>query len=526
MVINRKSTGLFHDYFYNPGKYVNPTSIIIGLLVLSKLLTPFFIHHDFGFHRDELLYMAQGTHLSWGYIAVPPFTAFIAKVTQVLLGYGIYSIRFFPALSGAISLWLTTMIVKEMGGNPFARILSGVSYLFSLAYLRINILFMPVTFNVFFFVLGAYILIKILKTNDPKYWIWLGVTIGIGLLNKYTMLLFGFGITVGLLLTDYRSYFLSKWPWISAALAIIIFLPNLIWQQMHHWPFFQQMRILDQYQLVHVHPLNFIVFQFLQTLFVSPVWIIGLYFLFSKHGKKYRPIGWTYFSILLVLLLEHGKAYYLAAAYPMLIAAGCVMIEQYIERKSWYFLKKLSVGLIIGCTLIYIPVGIPVFSVPGMIRYFKFGLKYLNLKPALLWEKGKYHSLPQDYADMLGWEKMASVTADIYHSLPKSEQKDCGIFANNYGEAGAISYYSSKYQIPKAISGDSSYWLWGYNNISGRVMIIIGSNEKDNSVFYKDVRKAAVFQFPHSRESGVSIFIARQPKLTMEQIWPMLKRDM
>ncbi|HKJ45100.1 MAG TPA: glycosyltransferase family 39 protein [Balneolales bacterium] len=458
MTNNGKSTRLLQHYIGEPGKYVNSTSVIILLMVLMKLLIPLFINHDFGFQRDELLYMAQGNHLSWGFIAVPPFTAFIAKVTKILFGYGLYSTRFFPALSGAFSLWLTTLIAKEMGGNSFARILSGVSYLFALAYIRMNLLFQPVTFNVFFFVLGAYLFIRVLKTNEPKYWIWLGITIGIGLLNKYTMLLFGFGITAGLLLTGYRTYFLTKWSWISAAIAIILFLPNLIWQQLHQWPFFQQMQILNQYQFVHVHTLSFLIMQVLQTLFVTPVWIIGLCFLFTKQGKKYRPIGWAYLTILMVLLIEQGKAYYLAASYPMLIAAGSVMIEQFIDRKSWVFLKKLSIGLIISCTLIYIPVGIPVFSVPGMIRYFKFGSKYLYMKSALRWETGKYHSLPQDYADMLGWEKMASITADIYHSLPKSEQKECAVFANNYGEASAINYYSSYFHIPQAISSNSSYW--------------------------------------------------------------------
>jgi len=497
----------------------------IIIMVGIKLLIPFLVNSDFGFQRDELLYMALGNHLSWGYMAVPPFIAVIAWITKMIFGYGIYSVRFFPAISGALSLWLTTLIAKEMGGKSFARILAGVGYLFALAYLRMNLLFQPVTFNTFFFVLGAYLFIRILKNNTPKYWIWLGITIGIGLLNKYTMLLFGFGITVGLLLTSYRTFFISKWSWISALVAIVIFLPNVIWQQTHQWPFFQQMQALDKYQFVHVHASSFILLQFLQTLFVTPIWIAGLFFLFSKRGKKFRPLGWAYLSILLVLLIAHGKAYYLAAAYPMLIAAGSVMIEQVIEKKSWYFLQKASIGGIILATLIFVPVGIPVFSVPTMIRYFKFGSKYLGMKPALRWETGNYHSLPQDYADMLGWKKLTALTADIYHSLPAKEQKDCTIFANNYGEASAINYYGSRYQLPKAISSSSSFWLWGYHGSSGRVLIIIGSNKKDNSMFYADVHKAGELDDPHSRENGVPIFIARHPKQSMSQLWKILKKD-
>lgn len=509
---------------HNKEKNRDITIVIILALAGIKLLIPFLVNLDFGFQRDELLYMALGNHMAWGYMAVPPFIAFIAKVTKVLFGYGIYSIRFFPALSGALSLWLTTLIAKEMGGKSFSQILSGVGYLFGLAYLRMNLLFQPVTFNLFFLVLSAYLFIRILKTNEPKYWIGLGVTLGIGLLNKYTMLLFGFGITVGLLFTGYRTLFRSKWPWISAFIAIIIWLPNLIWQQSHGWPFFHQMQLLDKYQFVHVNPTGFLIAQLLMNFLATPIWIAGLFFLFSKHGKAFRPIGWAYLSALAVLLITHGKSYYLAASYPMLIAAGSVMIEQIIEKKSWVFLKPLSISLIVIGSLIYVPTGIPIFSLPTMVQYFKFGSEYFGLKPALRWEGGHYHALPQDYADMLGWQEMAATTAEIYHSLPREEQKNCSIFANNYGEAGAIDYYAKRYHIPMAISSNSSYWLWGYHGESGKVLIIIGSNKKDNSYFYKDVQEKALFQFPYARESGTAIFLAKEPKQTMAQLWKELKQ--
>ncbi len=501
-------------------------NIVIGIilaLAAIKLLIPFMVSHDFGFQRDELLYMALGNHLAWGYMAVPPFIAFIAKITNILFGYGIHSLRFFPALSGALSLWITTLIAKEMGGKSFAQILAGFGYLFGLAYLRMNLLFQPVTFNLFFLVLSAYLFIRILKTNEPKYWIGLGIALGIGLLNKYTMLLFGFGITVGLLFTNYRTLFRSKWPWISALIAMVIWLPNLIWQQSHGWPFFHQMQILDKYQFVHVNPSGFLVAQLIMNFLATPIWLAGLIFLFSKRGKTFRPIAWAYLTALVVLLITHGKSYYLAASYPMLIAAGSVLIELFIEKKSWAFLKPLSIGVLVFGSLFYVPAGIPVFSLPTMVQYFKYGSEHLGLKPALRWETGRYHALPQDYADMLGWQEMAAETAKIYHSLSKEEQKNCSIFANNYGEAGAINYYAKRYDMPRAISSSSNFWLWGYHGESGKVMIIIGSNLKDNSYFYKDVQKKDVFNYPYARESGTAIFLAKGPKYTMAQVWEDLK---
>lgn len=524
-MVENEESGLSQRLFRYSKKNLNYSFWIILILAGIKLLVPFLVNRDFGFQRDELLYMALGNHLSWGFMAVPPFVAFIAKITHFLFGYGIHSTRFFPALSGAASLWITTLIVKEMGGRSFARILAGVAYLFSIAFLRMNLLFQPVTFNLFFFVLGAYFFVRILKTNEPKYWIWLGISIGIGLLNKYTMLLFGFGITIGLVLTGFRSLFRSIWPWLSALLAILIWLPNLIWQESHGWPFFQQMQTLNQYQFIHVHPLSFLFTQLILTFLATPLWIAGLYFLFSKNGKAFRPLGWAYFSILVVLLIAHGKAYYLAASYPMLIAAGSVLTEQYIERKSRKFLKSGIIGLIVLGSLYFIPIGIPILSLSTTLKYFKNGSKHLGMKPVLRWESGRYHSLPQDYADMLGWKTMTVQTAKIFHSLPKSEQKECSIFGNNYGEASALNYYGSRYGLPKAISGNSSYWLWGYRGHSGKIMIVIGSSKKDISQFYKQVRKAAVFRYPNAREDGIPIFVAKHPKQTMAQLWPVLEKN-
>ena len=498
---------------------------VLVYLASVKLLIPLITSPDFGFHRDEFLYLALGDHLAWGYLEVPPSIAVVANISRWLFGDSLFAIRFIPALTGALTLFLTGLIARELGGGRFAQILSTVAYLFSVVYLHINLLFQPVTFDLFYFVLGVYLFIRILKMDKPKIWLVLGVVTGLGFLNKYTMLLFGFGVAVGLLLSPHRNHFRNKWLWLSVLIALVIWLPNLTWQHTQGWPFFEHMRVLSERQLANVEPVTFLLVQVLMNFYATPIWLIGLYFyLLSGDGKLYRPIGWMYVSILIALLFLSGKVYYLSPAYPMLFAAGSVAIENYIRRTTRNWLKPAIIGFVIVGTSLMIPIGLPLFSVGTMISYFEFGVKYMGMEEALRWETGELHELPQDWADMLGWEEQVAAVAETYHSLPVEEKVGCAIFAANYGAAGAIDYYGSRYGLPKSISHSSSYWLWGYRDYNGKILVTIGLDEEDLSYFYDEAEPGVAFNYPHARESGVPIYIARCPKVSMEEMWKILEK--
>ncbi|MBN2366444.1 MAG: phospholipid carrier-dependent glycosyltransferase [Calditrichaeota bacterium] len=499
--------------------------IIILLLAGVKLLIPLLTHSDFQFQRDEFLYMAMADHLSWGYLEVPPFIAVISRVAGMFFGDSLFAMRFLPAFSGAVTLVLTGLIAREMGGGRFALILAGVSYLFSLVYLRMNLLLQPVTFDCLFFVLGTYLFIRILKTAEAKYWILLGIVVGFGLLNKYTMLLFGFGVATGLLFTSYRRMYLTRWPYISAGIAFLIWLPNLIWQYQHNWPFFEHMKVLAETQLSNMNPVMFLLAQLLMNFFSAPIWLAGLYSLFfGQLSKKFRPVGWIYLSMLLLLLLLSGKVYYLGAAYPMLLAAGSAAVEGFIRKHSIVWLKPVVFGVVVIGNLALVPVGIPVFSIQAMIDYFKFGTKYLGIESALRWESGKLHELPQDFADMLGWESLTSATAQVYNQLPDSTRQHYAIYAANYGEAGAIYYYGKKYNLPVPISNSGSFWLWGYREVTGEYLITVGSDRQDVEYYYRNVSSGTKFLYPHARESGIEILKANGLKITIEELWEIMKK--
>ena len=513
----KKLTGEKLDF---SAEFFISVNFLLLLLLIIKLLLPLLIHPDFGFHRDEFLYKAMGDHLAWGFLEVPPFIAVVAKITHALLGEGLYATRFFPALSGAFTMLLTVLITREMGGEKFAQALAALAYLFSLVYLRINSLFQPVTFDLFFFVLGIYLFIRILKHNKPAYWILFGVVIGVGLLNKYTMLFFGFGIFTGLLLTRYRERFVSPWPWIAAAVALTIWLPNLLWQNQQGWPFFEHMQALSESQLSNFSPMDFIMGQLMMSPFTIFIWLPGLYFLFfTERGEQFRPVGWAYLSVFTVLLLLSGKQYYLAPAYPMLFSAGSVLVEQFTVRVHRW-IRSAIIGLTVAGGLLLMPVGIPVFSIDGMHQYFQFGSKYLGLGEALRWETGEYHELPQDFADMLGWEEQAAAVSTLFTKLPQDIQRRTTLIASNYGEAGALTHYRQDYTLPeKILSVAGSFYNWGPPPPDTEIFIALGFSEETLRRYFLNVEFAGKIAHEHARESSVPLFLCKKPVKPIKSLW-------
>lgn len=496
---------------------------ILGYLALLKLLLPLLTSGEFEFHRDELLYIAMGNHLDWGYLEVPPGIAVVAAIVRELLGDSIFAVRFFPALAGAAMVILCGLMARELGGGRFAQVLAAVVFIMSPAFLRSNVLFQPVSFDQFYWTLGAYLVIRLLKKDNLKLWLALGAICGIGLLHKYTMLLFGFGLLVGFIATPERKRLLTPGPWLAAALALLVVLPNLIWQYHRHWPLFEHLSALSRYQLAHVEPAGFVLMQILMCFLAFPVWMIGLGFLlFSGEGKPYRVLGWLYVAVLGVLMLLSGKAYYTLPAYPMLFAAGALAIEKYVRQRQRGWLKVALPAFIILGNAGTLPYGIPILPIEPFQNYARFMAQKFGLSEPLRWESGRLHTLPQDYADMLGWENQAAEAARVYHRLSPSEQSRCAILASNYGQAGAIDYYSSKYRLPKAISYHGSYYLWGPGDATGEILVTIGIDAKDLQPYFSEVQPAAIITHPFARENDVPINVCRNAKMTLQEIWPQL----
>ncbi|HKV37602.1 MAG TPA: glycosyltransferase family 39 protein [Blastocatellia bacterium] len=496
---------------------------IVAYFALARVLLYVYAGGHYGYFRDELYYIACGDHLAWGYVDQPPLVAVIVKLSRLLFGDSLHALRLFPALAGAGLIVLTGAITRELGGRRFAQVLAALAVLAAPIYLGIDSIMTMNAFEPLFWMGCAYVIILVIKRQNPKLWLWFGVLAGLGLENKYSMLIFGVAVIAGMVLTPARRFGASSWFWIAGGVALAIFLPNLIWNVRNHFPFVELMHNIKMSgRDVKLGPVEFVLQQILLVNPLAfPIWLAGLgFFLFSKRGRPYRLLGFAYLIALAILMYLHGKNYYLAPIYPMLLAGGAIAVDDAIDRIGWRWLKPaISAGLAAAAAALS-PLVVPVLPVKTFLEYqAAFPIK----SPAT--EKSHVGApLPQLFADQFGWEEMTAVVARIYNSLPPGEQEKTAIFADNYGEAGAIDFFGPRYGLPKSISGHQSYFFWGPRNYTGEVMIIVGSGGEDLAAKFQKVEVAAKLDNPYAIPfENRSIYLCWGLKANLKDVWPKVK---
>ncbi len=480
---------------------------LITVFVIIKLLIHFLTNTNYEVHRDGLLYIELGKHLSWGYQSVPPSIAVFANISRFLFGDTVFGIRFFPAIVGALSLIIIGIMVKEMGGNKMAQFIALLAFLTSPAYLRSNTLFQPVSFDEFYWLLLAFLIFRLINTERKVYWIWIGVAAGLAFLNKYSVVFYMTALLVSIFLTPQRKWLKSPYPYIGAGIALLIALPNLIWQYRYDWPVVTHLRELTETQLIHVRIDVFLLEQLMMNIPAVIIWIPGLIFiLLTREGKKYRILGLIYLLTLTQLIVLRGKPYYTLGLYPMLFAFGGFILVRWFQGKL-AFVRYLVIAINLIIALMSLPISLPVLKPEKFIRYTQI----TGTENSQRWEEGDYHELPQDYADMIGWEELAQIVSDAYHSLTPAERERCTIFANNYGEAGAINFYGKKLGLPPAISFNDSYLYWAPDSIPGDCVIKVGDSDDVVEMYY-DVKIVGRISTPHAREYGVPVYLFKNPR--------------
>ena len=503
-------------------KKMSSTNAILFYLSLFKLLLLIVFAGNYGIFRDEYYYIEISKRLAWGYVDVQPLSEVILSVSRALFGDSIFGIRVFSYLAGSVIVFISGLIARELNGSKFAQIFTAFLVIFSGVVLGTSSYFSMNSFDILLSALMFYFLIRLINTNNAKLWLVIGLLFGLGLQNKLTFLFLGFGLAVGLMLTQNREYLKSKEIWIGAAIAFIIFLPNIIWQIANNFPTLEFMRNASAYKN---KPMSLIEFTLNSLLELNPGYslfvLTGIYFLFfNKQGKAYSIIGWIYVSVFLVFIFNNGKPYYMGVLYPVILAAGVIGADYLIENYLRPFVRTVLVILVIPSVFIVTPFAVPVLNVESFIKYSET----LGIKPES-GERSELGKLPQFYADRFGWEEMVQKVASAYNMLSKEERKEALIFGQNYGEAGAANFYRKKYNLPQAISSHNNFWIWGYpKDYKGDILIIIGSNYEDNSEFFEDVQLVE----NHSNKYGMSyenvgIFICRKPKMPIKEFWEKIK---
>jgi len=484
----------------------------ILLFVLFRIVLNVFALPHYGFQRDEMLHLALGDHLAWGFKEVPPFIAWIGAASTWLFGTSVAAARIFTTLFAGLIILLTGLTTVEFGGRKFAITVACLSLTFAPAFLASDYLLQPVIFDQFWWLLSGYLLVKYFNTRLVKYLYFLGMAIGLGLLTKYTMAFYTAALVVGILLTKHRKVLWSSGVLLAVGIAILIFLPNIIWQLTHHLPLVTHMRNLRSSQLDYIKPSDFLLQQLMVNGSAILVWVPGLlWLLFSYKLRSYRFLGWAYLATLGLFLLLNGKIYYLFGAYPVLFAAGGFGIERFLKVRGPVFRTMVCLVLIVPNFLLF-PLVLPVIPIKTALPLFKFAGEKMGFGFALKWEDHKMHPLTQDYADMFGWDELTEKVAKAYYSLTPEQRKQTIIDADNYGEAGAIHHYGKLYGLPEVVCLNSSFALWAPENINAKYIIYAGRDFTNGEKLIKancigSYKKLGEIDNPLAREQGTIILL-------------------
>lgn len=487
-------------------------------LVTLKLLIHFLTSTNYELHRDEMLYFSMGSHLSWGFASTPPFMSFLAFIVKNVFGYQVFFVKLFPALFSAATLILIALFIKEIGGKVFAVFTGGFAFIISTAMLSTASLFMPVIFELFFWMLFLFFVLKLIEKQNPKYWIGIGIIFGVAFLNKYSILFLGFSTFVALLISEHRKLLLSKYLIYGAVIGLLIMSPNIIWQINHKFAVITHMSELYRFQLIHVSKQTFLLEQLLMNFTAILIWFPGLLMvLFYKAEKKYRVFGYILLIVVFLFLVLKGKPYYTLGVYTMMFAFGGYFLEKYFTGRL-RIVSYLIVAFSFLTALIFLPLGLPVLPKVQMGKYCAVFSKYITPAP-MRNEDNEYYPIPQDYMDMAGWDELAAMASVAYNQLDTNQKKDCIIYANNYGQAGAFDFYGKKYHLPAPTCLKDSYIFWAPDSLTASNYIVSDNELGDIPKLFNNYLEIGEIKDDYFRENGLKVYLCQNPKPLLNEFF-------
>lgn len=489
--------------------------LIAGLFLVLHLVP----RPGYGFHRDELLYLAMGDHLDLLRMQFPPLIAIMGWLAKALPLDTLNATRLLASLAGTGIVLVGVAMVRRLGGGRPAQVLGALAIAVGPLFLRAGALFQPVVFEMLWWSLAVLAFVALLDKGDRRWWIVFGIAAGFGGLTKFSAAIFGGALALGVFASPLRKDFLTRWPWMAILVGGALAAPSILGQMHWDWPFFIQQEVLRETQLDRVTPASFLLGQLLFVGVAAPILLAGAIGLFFSKGlRPFRALGIAALAALLFLLFIQGKDYYFGPMLPPLLAAGSVVVGGWLatRRKAWW--GTLAWGAVGGALLL--PIGIPLLPPGSMARY----AEALGQTRAVTTNSGTVLPLPQDYADMLGWKEQAAEAARVYHALPEREKAGAVVLGGNYGRAGALAVYHEEFDMPYPISRHGDFWAWGIGDEDPTTVIIVGGTVEELQTLFEEVVEAGRVTTPLGveEEQEVRINLCRRPREPMQQIWERL----
>lgn len=487
---------------------------ILALLALARFVTHMVLNNRYGLHRDELAVLDYSSRLAWGYVEYPPLTPVLVRVATTLFGDSPAGTRLFSALGQALIVLLAGLIARDLGGGRKAQVLAALAAWISPVGLLGGSMTQYQSFDYVWWVVILWALVRLERTQNPRWWLVVGFFFGLGLLTKYTILVLAAGLALAVLATPMRRWLRSPWLWAAAGLALVMFLPNLIWQARNEWIAFEFTGTIHERDIEWGRTQEFLPNQ----LFVNaspalvPVWIGGLIWMLFAQKGKWRTFGLVWVAVIAILIAVQGRDYYAAGVYPLVLAGGAVAWEGWIiaMRPVW---RKVTVGV----TALLVVVGAA------------FGIAIaLPVAPvhSALWDvAADVHDV---FVEQLNWPELVEAVAEVYNGLPAEERARTGIYAGNYGEAGALNIYGPRFGLPPAISTINSYWLWGPGEIPPEQVIVLGMWVEWTEPMFSGCRIVAPIPNPLGIENEETsdyqgILLCSGIKYPWAEMWPELR---
>ena len=490
---------------------------IVLIFAFTKLLVHLFTATNYGFQRDAYLYLAQSRNLDWGFFSTPPLLAFVTRIHTMIWGDSVLAVRLLPALIGVTSLFLVGWLIKQLKGGTMAQIIGLTAMLLSPAYLRTSALLQPTVVNHLFWLLAAVVVFQLVRKQEPRQLLWLIPVLGLGWLAKYSIIFYASALLAALLVSPHRKLLWTKYlPWTLAG-GLLIILPNLLWQHMHNWPVISHMSELQDTQLGNVLLKDFIFAQLFMHLPALPVWIAGLiYLLVHPRHRAYRLFALAFLFTLLLIILLKGKFYYTIAAYTMLMVVGGIAWERW-SRRPHRWIAWVVLALMLSNAIFALPLSLPIYK-PD--RLAKYGEKMVDLGMGVMfkWEDGEIHDLPQDFADMVGWDELGTKVWQFYDSLSDSVKSGTLVFGEFYGCAGAMDYYRPDDSYPGVHSFNDAYSEWIPRSPELSHMIYVGYSDRVGE-YFEETKLIGKVEHPRFRERGLPIWFGSRPTPKLMADW-------
>jgi hypothetical protein len=487
-------------------KQAADTAWVLAIALVVALLH-IVTNNRYGPHRDELQFLSDALHLDWGFVAYPPMTPFLERIGLSLFGFSLVGLRLFSVIAQSIAIVVTGWMARELGGGRLAQVTAALMIALSALPLFEGTEFQYSSFDYLWWVLIAYYVIRLLKTDNPRWWLAIGAVIGLGLMTKYSICFYIAGLLSGFLLSRARRLLWNWWFPVGVTLALLIFLPNFLWQVHHDFISIHFLQHIHKRDVGEGRANGFLVGQIkiCVNLFAAPVCVFGLVNFF--RGPRYRVLAWMYVVPLALFFFGKGRHYYLAAAYPMLMAMGAVAGERWLATLSVAW-RRLVEGVFFTGLFAY-----------GMLMCAIL-IPLANSGPLQAFALRNNGDLREEF----GWSELVKTVAGIRDSLAPEQRGSVGIITANYGEQGAVELLGPAYRLPRPIGITNSAWFRGYPSPPPSTLIVIGFSREDANAAFTGCRWAG----HNGNLKGIKneesqdhpdIFVCGGPRLPWAEFW-------